>query len=405
MTDNVQSILDTTTIHENLVFAKVMPRVVSEYGKSLGSQLKEIMQLCMRGNKLSTDEYYQMCMFDDKRLTMDEKRKFVGLQKSRNLWVNLNRINPWTGMIDDKLVFETVLAGFGLPTTNTQAIVGTNHRLPKPLAIKSEEELADFLETAEFPLFGKPLNARYSLGSAKFTGFNKDDAIVALHDGRSINLSDLWNEISSDFEAGYLFQTCLEQHSKLQELTKSGIATIRILTLDSGNGPEIYKAVIKLTGGGNVADNFWRKGNLLAPIDAETGKMGAARSGMGIDADIFENHPDSGKAISGTTLPYWPEITELCRSTAGLLNDAVMIGFDIALTESGPVIVEANYDPHLIMLQIAHGEGVLDAKMDQALTYVEHRVKKRDGDTREALKRERKQKAIDDKKALTMKSA
>ncbi len=405
MAESNETILDTCTTHEILVYSKVMPRVVSEYGKSLGSQLKDLMKLSMRGNKLSSDEYYQMRLYDDKRLSLDDKRKFVGLSKSRNIWVNLNRINPWTGMIDDKLVFETVLRGFGLPSTETLAIVGTNHRMPKPQAIVSETALGAFLEKADFPLFGKPLNARYSLGSAKFAGYNKKSASVTLHDGRVISLGDLWKEISADFETGYLFQTCLEQHRELQELTESGIATIRILTLDNGNGPEIYKAVIKLTGAGNVADNFWRKGNLLAPIDAKTGEMGAAFSGMGIDAEKYDVHPDTGKAIAGTTLPHWDDVLELCLSTARLLNDAVMIGFDIAITSSGPVIVEANYDPHLIMLQLAHGEGVLDDKMEKTLAYVENRVKTRDAETRDALKRERKQKAIDDRKALSLKSA
>ncbi len=405
MTDKEKTVLDTSKNHEILVFSKVMPRVVSEYGKSLGSQLKDLLHLSMRGNHLRTDEYYEMCLFDDNNLSMDEKRKFVGLGKSRVIWSKLNKFNPWIGMMNNKLVFEIVLRGLGIPATETQAIAATNHDFSNPTAVDSEKELEEFLIKAKYPLFGKPLNAAYSLGSAKITGYGKNKQQAELHDGRTIALSDLWHEISNKFEAGYLFQSCLEQNPELQQLTGSGIATVRVLTLDSGNGPEINKAVIKLTGGGNVADNFWRKGNLLAPVDAKTGVMGSALSGMGIEAEVYKNHPDTGKAIAGTRLPHWEELIEMCLKSATLMTDSLIIGFDIALTDKGPLVIEANHDPHLVMMQIAHKEGMLDARMEKALAYADRHVREDSKNLRDQLKQERHQKAVDNKKALALRAS
>ncbi len=405
MAENDKTVLDTCPQHEILNYSQVMPRVIAEHSKSLGSQLKELLHLSFRGNKLSPDEYYQMRLYDDEQLTMADKRQFAGQQKSDSICSALNRINPWKGVIDNKLVFEQVIRGFGLATTNTLAIVGGGQSLPKPRRIACQTGLAEFLSKAEFPLFGKPLNGNRSLGSAKFCSYDKTTGTIGLHDGRSVGLADLWDQISNDFPSGYLFQTCLEQHADLDLLTQSGIATMRVLTLDRGEGPEFFRAVIKLTGSGNVADNFWRKGNLLAPIDIETGTMGRAHSGMGIDAEIVENHPETGEPICGTVLPFWNETLDLCRTTANLFSDAVIIGFDIAITGSGPVIVEANYDPHLIMLQVAHNKGVLDAQMSDALSYVDQRYSKRSSEIRERLKQERKQKMAENRKAVSIKAA
>ena len=40
-----------------------------------------------------------------------------------------------------------------------------------------------------------------------------------------------------------------------------------------------------------------------------------------------------------------------------------LIGFDMALTGSGPVIVEMNHNPDFFLNQLADGRGVLDAKL------------------------------------------
>lgn len=399
------SILDVASRYEIPPYAEVMPRVAAEAGKSMGSQLKDLLRLSLRGNRLTADEYYLMRLYEDDRLGIDDKRRFVGLQKSRNIWSSLNQINPWRGMIDNKLVFEQVLRGLGLPTTETLAIASTVGGSPKPIRLSSEQELAFFLSSAEYPLFGKPLNSNQSLGSAKLAAFDAKTGTAELHDRREVAVADFWQEIESAFSSGYMFQTCLVQHSDLDRMTGSGVATARIVTLDRGSGPEMFRSVIKLTGGGNVADNFWRQGNLLAPVNADTGEIGAAHSAMGIDAQIVSDHPVTGEMIAGTAVPHWDDAVRLVLDAANLLTDSVLVGFDVAITEKGPVIVEANYDPHLIMLQIAHGKGVLDEQMNDALSYVEQRLSDRVSNVRKVLKEESKQKAAMDREALSLKSA
>jgi hypothetical protein len=43
----------------------------------------------------------------------------------------------------------------------------------------------------------------------------------------------------------------------------------------AGQGSRVHLAILKIPDGTHEADNFWREGNRLAPIDSESGKLGA----------------------------------------------------------------------------------------------------------------------------------
>jgi hypothetical protein len=62
-------------------------------------------------------------------------------------------------------------------------------------------------------------------------------------------------------------------------------------------------------------------------------------------ADIVQRvvrHPDSGAPIEGFALPYWREVRELAITAHRTFPAMVSVGWDIAITASGPVLVEGN---------------------------------------------------------------
>lgn len=370
MSEATASVLDHMSVKEMPAFGEVMPRVAAEYGKSLSGQLRDLVGYCFGGNKLSVDEYYQMRLFDDKTYTPEEKRKFVGLRKSRDIWGHFLERNPWTGVIDDKLAYEKLIRGFGFPVARTLAIVGGHYPDGHPRRLADREQVVRFLSEAAFPVFAKPINSRQSLGSVRLSGFEAGSDVLRLSGNRTVSVDELMADIESHYGGGYLFQDCIETDPAVAAICGAGLPTARIVTLDRGQGPEIFRACVKLTGGGNVADNFWRQGNLLAPVDAGTGEMGPALTAMGIDGAFVDDHPDTGARIAGMVLPHWEEVRELALGAAAVTQGTLLIGFDIGLSATGPVMIEANYDPHLIMLQVCHRKGVLDAHMAEAMAYM-----------------------------------
>ena len=405
MSDTTASVLDHMSVKEMPAFAQVMPRVAAEYGKPLTTQLKELVTWCLRGNKLSVDEYYSMCLFDGSVWTPQEKKKAVGLAKSRDIWGHFLERNPWTGVMDDKLAYENLLRGFGIKGTTTVAIIGGRYPKDRPTRLESPKAVREFLEKASFPIFGKPTNSLQSLGSARFNSYDKGQGRLTMSNGKSVGVEELWSEIETHFNGAYLFQECVETHTVLKEMCGSGVPTIRVVTLDRGNGPEIFRVCAKLTGNGNVADNFWRAGNMLAPVDAATGVLGKALTGMGIDGQRLDIHPDTGKQIEGVQLPHWDAIREAAISAATLTKGSLIIGFDIAVSPDGPVIIEANYDPHLIMLQVAHQKGVLDEHMLGAMDYMKRIIADEHAGIKAHVLKERAQNKKDMQEALTKKAA
>ncbi len=383
-------VLDNIASKPQLAFAELMPRVAKEYGKPLSAQLRDMLSCCMRGNKLTVDEYYQMMLFDDATYSADVKKTFVGLQKSRDIWVRLTEPNQHLGLLNDKLAYEKMMQGFGFATTETVGIVGGHYpEAPGLTQIDSAEKLTAFFANVTMPVFGKPVDSLQSLGSARFESFDRSSKKLNLANGETISVEDLFEEIVSEFGGSYIFQKCVQPHSALADICAGGLPTVRVVTLDSGNGPELYRAAIKLTSSGNVADNFWRAGNMLAPVDIENGIMDKALTQMGIDGEFLSHHPVTNAPIEGTTIPHWDKVTNAAIDAAKLIPGSILIGFDIAISQDGPVIIEANGDPHLIMLQVAHRKGVLDGPMLAALDHVKEAKKKKQAEISATLAAER----------------
>ncbi len=402
---NETSVLDVMAAKPELAFAELMPRVVENFGKSLPGQIRDLLSYCMRGNKLSVHEYYLLCLFDDETYSAEDKKRFVGLQKSRAIWGTFMELNMFTGLVNDKLAFEKMLSGFGVPTTKTLAIAGGHYPEGSVCRLADESSLGDFLSNAVLPVFGKPVSSTQSLGSTRIDAYDVKSKEITLSNGKTISVAYFWNEIESKFSGDYIFQSCIEPHSFFQKMCGGGVPTMRVVTLETPRGVEIYRCVAKLTGDGNVADNFWRKGNLLATIDPETGKLGKALTAMGADAEFLSNHPSSDCLIEGETVPYWEQICKTALDAARLLPGAGILGFDVAVGADGPVLIEANNDPHLIMMQVAHRKGVLDGPMLEALEYAEARKGGIIASQRENLAREQAESKEEMKQATSAKAA
>lgn len=398
------SVLDVVAAKPQLAFASLMPRVTAEFGKTLPSQVKDLIRYVLRTHKLTIDEYYQMALYDDAHYPAEEKQRFIGLQKSRQIWAELMASNAHVGLINDKLMFEKTLTAFGFPMPETLAVMGGHFAGSTMHRIESVDALHRFLETAPMPLFAKPIDSLQSLGSVRIEGYSPSNRMIALSTGGAVSLEEFVGEVQSQFAGNYLFQRCVIPHPVFSDMTNGGVSTVRLVTLDSGDGAKPWRAAIKLTSPSTVADNFWRSGNLLSAIDLETGRMGKALTQMGIDGAFVAHHPDTDAQIEGVEIPYWNQAAALACNVAAMFPKTLILGFDIAITAEGPVIIEANADPHLIMMQIAHRQGGLDATMEATLAYAKKLQTDEHARLKASLRAETQSAKTDMKQALAVKS-
>ena len=77
-------------------------------------------------------------------------------------------------------------------------------------------------------------------------------------------------------------------------------------------------------------------------LDIETGKLGEYEMKMDSTVEHFFEHPDSHLCIKDTRVTQWIEVRKVVNKTLGYLLCFNRIGFDIATTSCGPVILEVN---------------------------------------------------------------
>jgi hypothetical protein len=145
-----------------------------------------------------------------------------------------------------------------------------------------------------------------------------------------------------------VIQSVLRNHSDIRELTGTeALQTARIVTwIDEAGDVQIYLALFKIIVGANLHDNYnyGLSGNLTANIDLATGTLsyatGASPDKIGFS--IVSNHPTTGRPISGFCLPHWGEARELVCKAAQLFRPLRAIGWDVAITQDGAMLMEGN---------------------------------------------------------------
>jgi hypothetical protein len=168
-----------------------------------------------------------------------------------------------------------------------------------------------------------------------------------------------------------LVQPRLRNHPELEDLAHGALSTVRLMTVeDEHGGYEATHAVFRMAlTPGKAVDNF-HAGGLAASVDLRTGELGRATDvGLRPDVGWCENHPGTGAKIRGRRLPFWPETLELARRAHAAFPKRVVVGWDIAILETGPVVIEGNGAPDLDILQRCGRAPAGDSRLGALLAF------------------------------------
>ncbi|MGK0430756.1 MAG: hypothetical protein ACJARX_002435, partial [Psychroserpens sp.] len=61
---------------------------------------------------------------------------------------------------------------------------------------------------------------------------------------------------------------------------------------------------------------------------------------------VYYKHPDTGIVFDNFQIPYYNEVIDIVTKASSLFKFP-FLGWDVAITPNGPVIIEANHDFHL----------------------------------------------------------
>ena len=153
----------------------------------------------------------------------------------------------------------------------------------------------------------------------------------------------------------YLFQPVLSQHEIINRIYSKSINTVRIDTLLIDGECQHSCAVLRIGSGGEIVDNA-AKGGFVVPVNLKTGALGSVgrhRPQYGLQS--FTCHPDTGVQFASIELPFWDELLDLVKKAAFAMHPLATLGWDVAITPTGPVIVEANGAWGTEIFQLARG--------------------------------------------------
>lgn len=217
-----------------------------------------------------------------------------------------------TKVLDDKTLFDQTFKDF----INRKFWINRDTSL---------EEFKEFIE-GQTEVFCKPINLLGGHGSYKYS-----------LDGTPEEMYEYFMN-----EPKMLIEEVLKQHHLMSEIYDKSINSIRITTVLKDGEFHAFNTWVKFGGKGSIVDGRV-DGGCFAAVDAETGIVDTPA--IDIDNNRFEFHPDTGKRITGFQIPYWKEALELTEKALRFYDGIDFVGWDLCITEDGPVIVEGNSKP------------------------------------------------------------
>lgn len=334
-------------------FQDLLVYAAKKSGRSPLQITREFRQMSKSPARINMVEYVRTGLYDPARYDAEERGRFI----SNDLhWPIAHMCNAriWQGVAEDKVVAGTMLSACGVPVPETIAVLDRSQRIyPGLEKIGSADQLRGLLEARRAQtLFCKIVEGMVSFGAFRIDSFDGDTITCTGHPPMSIAA------FMSDFvgDKAYVIQRELVNHPVIAPYA-SALATVRMVNLVTPKGVHCPAAVIKMPQGGNIADAFWRPGNIACDVDPESGRIRTVAR-RGIEMEFLEDHPDL-PGLMGLELPFWSQLREMNERAALAFAPIRYQSTDIAITEAGPVIVELNYGGGFDLPQYAGGRGLL----------------------------------------------
>ena len=307
-------------------FRKYLNYVREKHNQSFAVLLTDIVASSFKYN-ISILEYFQFGFFE---LTPEERAKWAGTGFMYEYQLVMNP-KKQRAALEDKRIF---LKKFGPFVFHNWADRQTLEKDPAKFKTLKENPSARLVLKKHDGQCGKGVKIISTSG---------------------LDRAKLFREM--DLSGNDLVEEFIVQHPSLMKLSSSGLNTIRIFTqVNAEGGVDFLGCRIRITVNSAV-DNL-AAGNLAAPVDFESGKI----TGPGVYADMTKKdefiHPVSQAPIIGFQVPFWSETLDMVEKAALFFPECLSIGWDIAITERGPELIEGNHDWCKLVWQLPVRKGL-----------------------------------------------
>lgn len=174
-------------------------------------------------------------------------------------------------------------------------------------------------------------------------------------------LQELYNALRGK---DFLVEEVIKQNDEMA-FGRTSVNTIRMYTLldDNGNA-HLLKSVLRVGAPGNDVDNYHCGGSIW-PLDRNDGFVECAGKTLAVSTPIY-NLPLTGEFMLGYRIPNYQKAVQAVLESAKLIPTVRYIGWDVAITDVGVEIIEANSSPdndfHCLGVERNYYKRLLDYK-------------------------------------------
>ncbi len=291
-----------------------------------------------RTKGLTKDEYYD---FGFEKQNTDFRESFLGLNEQRYYLDYLNPVKYYSlarnkycahKMLDETGVRKSVLYCYYQPEARFISSDECTSSLDEVLKVlKSKDVHSCVIKTTES---SHGDNVRV----IKDISYQEQDAVLVCYDDQELMLSSVLGQDA------LIFESTIHQTKQFAAFNGSSVNTVRFMTTLWPDGTaKVIATWFKVGRAGKCVDNAGSGGNVDAAVDLETGKIYNV-----VQFDGWRNtkeincHPDSGNLINGVVIENWEEIKAEVIRFQQAFPYCKAAGWDIAITDDGPVIIEVN---------------------------------------------------------------
>lgn len=169
---------------------------------------------------------------------------------------------------------------------------------------------------------------------------------IAVYD-YSYSLDQVFEKISQKSRAG-IIEEWIEQHEALNAIYSEAINCLRVITVFQNGEVKLLSGGITWGNGEQIANAS--ASGIVSPVCFESGcceKPAADFSGA-----VYYKHPITGAYLVGFEVPFWREVKEMLNKAARRVPEVRYVGWDIAITPNGPILIEGNTTPGYRYYQI-----------------------------------------------------
>ena len=297
-------------------------RQVAKYSKKSFFYVLYDMSKCILNDGIGYMEYNLFHFIDKPKELRDTYITFNTSQKLFNLLNN----REYMDVFDNKLLFNDKFKKY----------IGRDFI---DAAHCSDDEFMKFCKN-KTSIFCKPKDSCSGKGIYKSIDIDSNTNINELHKFMIDN--DLFCEDN------------IIQHEQMNQLNTSSINTIRIVTVLVEDKAYFMYSLLRIGTSNSKVDNI-ASGGIYTVLSEDGQIVNPCWSDKTIRT--YDTHPTNGFKLIGFKIPMFKQAIKLCKDAALVEKHIRYIGWDVAITPDGPILVEGNQLPGYDMAQNYFASG------------------------------------------------